>query len=156
MKKLLTIVILLLSTYPMFAQSMQDEIKYYQSLFGMDKKAVVASFIVLDEKDDFWVIYDEFEKIRKQLGQERLKTIIDYAEHYEILTDEKTDALIEESITSREEVSELIVKYYKKVLKTSGSKIAAQFYQIENYFVNAVSEELYTSMPLIGELDLKN
>jgi len=154
MKKLLAFAILLfVSSTMLFAQSMQEEIDYYQSIFGMEKKAVVARFLDLDEKDAFWPIYDEYEKMRKGLGQKRLSTLMDYAEHYENLTDEKTDVLVKESIENRKSGNDLIIKYYKKVKKISGSKTAAQFYQIENYFVTAVSSELYMSVPLIGELE---
>jgi hypothetical protein len=154
MKKVVSIAIFffVLSTTT-FAQPQQEEIDYYQSIFGMNKKAVVAEFLQLDNTDAFWTLYDEYEKTRKILAQGRLKTLMDYAEHYENLTNEKTDALVKESIASRKDFNDLVVKYYKKVLKTSGSKTAAQFYQIENYFVTAINGQLYLNVPLIGELD---
>ncbi len=154
MKKLLSIAIILFATTSMaFSQVQQEEVDYYQSIFGMEKKVVVASFIGLDANDPFWAIYDEYEIERKKLGQKRMETLLDYAEHYEKLTDEKTDDLIKQSMSIRKGTNTLIVKYYKKVKKTSGSKIAAQFYQIENYFRTAISSELYSNVPLIGELE---
>jgi hypothetical protein len=154
MKKLLSFaIVLLISSSALFAQSIKEEIEYYQSLFGMEKKGVVASFLELDEKDAFWEMYDEYETLRKELGQKRLKTLFAYADHYEDLTDEKTDQLIKESIATRNSVNTLIAKYYKKAKKISGSKTAAQFYQIENYFINAISSQLYITVPLIGELE---
>ena len=136
-----------------FAQVQQEEIDYYQSIFGMEKKIVVANFLELEETDAFWVIYDEYEKARKELGQKRIELIIKYAENYDNLTDEKTDAVIKNSISIRKATTDLINKYYKKVKKVSGSKTASQFYQIEHYFVTAIQAELYTDIPLIGELE---
>lgn len=156
MKKLLSIAVLLfaISTSVLSqVQIQQEEIDYYQSIFGMEKKIVVSNFLQLEETDAFWAIYDEYEKERKVQGQKRLNTILEYAEHYESLTDEKTNDLIKQSITHRKAVNDVIVKYYKKVKKVSGSKTAAQFYQIENYFVTAVGAEMYTEIPLIGELE---
>jgi len=156
MKKLLSIAVLILTvSTTVFSQIKveQEEIDYYQSLFGMEKKMVVANFLQLEESDAFWALYNEYEKERKILGQKRLDAILDYAENYEKLTDDKTDDLIKKSITHRKSVNDIIVKYYKKVKKTSGSKTAAQFYQIENYFVTAVGAQMYTAIPLIGELD---
>jgi len=156
MKKLFSIAILLFAvSTTVFSQVeiQQEEIDYYQSIFGMEKKIVVANFLQLEEKDAFWAIYDEYEKERKVLGQKRLDIIIEYAEHYESLSDEKTDELIKQSIAFKKDVNNVIAKYYKNVKKVSGSKTAAQFYQIENYFVNAVGTEMYTAVPLIGELD---
>ncbi|NOR75859.1 MAG: hypothetical protein GQ525_11945 [Draconibacterium sp.] len=154
MKKLFSIAIILIASGTMtFAQVQKEEIDYYQSIFGMEKKIVVANFLELEESDAFWAIYDEYEKGRKELGEKRIKLILDYAEHYAELTDDKTDDLVKESISLRNGTQSLVVKYYKKVKKVSGSKTAAQFYQIENYFITAIQSELYTDVPLIGELD---
>lgn len=154
MKKLLSFaIVLLISTSALLAQSIKEEIEYYQALFGMEKKGVVASFLELDENDPFWEMYDEYETLRKELGRKRLKVLIEYAENYGNLSDERTDALVKESITVKADFNSLIAKYYKKAKKISGSKTAAQFFQIENYFVNAVDGQLYISLPLIGELD---
>ena len=154
MKKLFSIAIILIASITMsFAQVQQEEVDYYQSIFGMEKKIVVANFLELEETDAFWATYDEYEKERKKLGQKRLELIVKYAENYDDLTDDKTDELVKESISLRKATEALVVKYYKKVKKVSGSKIAAQFYQIENYFVTAIQAELYTDVPLVGELD---
>jgi hypothetical protein len=154
MKKLFSIAIILIASVTMsFAQVQQEEIDYYQSIFGMEKKIVVANFLEVEEGNAFWAIYDEYEVERKKLGQKRLRLIVDYAEHYDDLTNDKTDALVKESMSLRKADQGLINKYYKKVKKISGSKIAAQFYQIENYFITAIRSELYTDVPLVGELE---
>jgi len=154
MKKLFSIAIILIASITMsFAQVQQEEVDYYQSIFGMEKKIVVANFLEVEEGNAFWAIYDEYEVERKKLGQKRISLIIDYAEHYDDLTDDKTDALVKESMSLRKADQNLVNKYYKKVKKISGSKIAAQFYQIENYFITAIRAELYTDVPLVGELD---
>ncbi len=154
MKKLLSIAIILIAASTMaFSQVQQEEIDYYQSIFGMEKKGVVASFLKLDETDSFWKIYDAYEKERKDIGQKQINLLLDYAKNYETLTDDKTDDLVKESMRIRKSSSSLIAKYYKKVKKEKGSKIAAQFYQIENYFVIAIRAQLYSDVPLIGELE---
>lgn len=154
MKKLFSIAIILIASITMsFAQVQQEEVDYYQSLFGMEKKIVVANFLELEETDAFWTIYDEYEIVRKKLGQKRLELIVKYAEHYDDLTDDKTDILVKETIGLRKGNQDLVIKYYKKVKKVSGSKTAAQFYQIENYFITAIQAELYTDVPLVGELE---
>ncbi|MCK5730775.1 MAG: hypothetical protein KAH68_06855 [Draconibacterium sp.] len=154
MKKIFSIAIILIASVTMtFAQVQKEEIDYYQSIFGMEKKIVVANFLELEESNAFWAIYNEYEVERKKLGEQRIKLILDYAEHYVELTDEKTDDLVKKSISLRSGGHALVVKYYKKVKKVSGSKTAAQFYQIENYFTTAIQSELYTEVPLVGELD---
>ena len=153
MKKLLSIAILVFTTTSIFAQTQQEEIDYYQSIFGMEKKLVVAAFLDLEENDPFWSVYNEYEQGRKELGQKRFKLIVDYAENYDNLTDEKTDELVKTNQDIRNSTTKLLNKYYKKVKKVSGSKTAAQFYQIENYFIIAITAQIYSTIPLVGELD---
>lgn len=152
MKKILSIAIILFAVSSLAFSQQQEEVDYYQSIFGMEKKMVVAAFLELEENDAFWTIYDEYEKARKELGQKRIKLIAEYADHYDNLTDEKTDDLIKTNQAVRKSSESLMTKYYKKVKKVSGSKTAAQFYQIESYFVTAISAQIYSAIPLIGEL----
>jgi hypothetical protein len=154
MKKILSIAIFFFASSSMvFSQVQKEEIDYYQSIFGMEKKMVVAAFLDLEKDDAFWPIYDEYEKLRKELGQKRFQLIVDYAENYDNLTDEKTDELVKTNQAVRNGTTKLINKYYKKVKKASGSKTAAQFYQIENYFITAITAQIYSNIPLIGELE---
>ena len=46
-----------------------------------------------------------------------------------------------------------ILSYYKKIKKSSGSKAAAQFYHLENYFLSAIRLTILESIPVIGEFD---
>jgi hypothetical protein len=39
------------------------------------------------------------------------------------------------------------------VKKASGSKVAAQFYEIENYIISTIRLELLDNIPFFGELD---
>jgi hypothetical protein len=139
----------------MFAQTYEEEVDFYQSVFGEGKKAIVAEFIELDESavNGFWSVYDEYEAARKVLGQSRLELLDDYADSYLELTDEKTDELVKSMVKQKKSLDKLIVRYYKKMKKTSGSKAAAQFYQLENYFLSAIRMEILDNIPFIGELD---
>ena len=153
MKKILSLTIIFTIVASVSIAQTQEEINYYQAIFGMGKKQVVAQYLKIDNNHPFWVMYDEYEEIRQELGQQRLKVIMDYAKEYQTLTDEKIDELILNGSKIRKDTDELIDKYYKKMKKVYGVKMAAQFSQIERYFINAVNMELYQSLPLIGELD---
>lgn len=156
MKKVQTFIgILLLAVTASFAQTNKEEVEFYQSIFGMEKKAVVAEFISLEGEanEQFWRLYDEYETVRKANGQKRLDLLNKYAESYLELDDETTDALAHESIQINDAQQKLIKKYYKSIKKTSGSKAAAQFYQLERYFQSAVHVLLMEQIPIIGEFD---
>ena len=136
-----------------FSQTNPEEIDYYQSIFGMEKKQAMTEFLQLEENDPFWNMYDEYEKERKELGKKRIEILNNYATNYLTLTDEKASELIDQSISQRKKIDKLIVTYYKKVKKGNGAKVAAQFYQLENYILVAIRMTIMEKVPFIGEFD---
>lgn len=154
MKHLLIIAALFISTMG-FAQSSQEEVDLLQSLYGMQKKEIVANFIKLEgpQKEAFWEIYDAYELERKVLGQRRLNLLATYAEFYGSLNDEATDILIKEMNDITITHDKLIAKYYGKLKKPAGVKAAAQFVQIESYLLSDMRATVLEEIPFIGELD---
>lgn len=136
-----------------YAQSNKEEVEYMQSIFGMEKKVAIAEFLQLESDDAFWVLYDEYETERKELGKSRLDILEKYANNYGEMADVVTDDLIKQMQTQKKGLDSLIDKYYKKMKKVSGSKVSAQFYQFENYILDVVRLEILESIPFIGELD---
>ena len=154
MKHLLIIAALFVSTMG-FAQSAQEEVDLLQSLYGMQKKDIVANFIKLEgpQKEAFWGIYDAYEMERKVLGQRRLNLLATYAEFYSSLNDDATDILIKEMNDITLSNDKLIAKYYGKLKKPAGVKAAAQFVQIESYLLSDMRATILEEIPFIGELD---
>jgi hypothetical protein len=136
-------------------QSNKEEIEYFQSIFGMEKKAVVAEFIKLEgmSEEAFWTLYDQYETERKAHGQKRIALLNKYAEQYVDLDDAATEEMMGEMIALGNEYNKLIVKYYKSIKKASGIKAAAQFYQLEAYFQSVIRLKIFESIPFIGEFD---
>jgi len=135
------------------AQSDKEEIELYQAAFGMEKKEIIAGFLKLDENNPFWAIYDEYETKRKELGKKRIELLKKYTTNYDNMSDAMADEIIKEIISQRKSTDKLIETYYGKVKKASGSKVAAQFYEIENYVLSGIRAEILESIPFIGELD---
>jgi hypothetical protein len=137
------------------AQSDVEEIDFIQSIMGAEKKQIMSQFLDLQgpSADAFWKLYDEYEVKRKSLGKERIALIKQYAEEYDGITSEQTDALMSKAIKLRKTNDKLVDSYYKKIKKVAGSKTAAQFHQLESYIQAAVRTELFSNIPLIGELD---
>jgi len=154
MKQLLIIAALFISAAG-FAQSNKEEIDLYQSLWGMEKKDIVAEFIKLDgpAKDAFWKLYDEYEMERKSLGKERIGLLNKYAENYMTLDDEKTDEIMGEMISLGAKTDKLAATYYGKMKKGAGVKAAAQFLQLESYINSSIRAAILEEIPFIGELD---
>ena len=98
-------------------------------------------------------LYDEYEVQRKLLGQKRLQLLVNYANNYGVMGDEETDQLMKVVMTQKKSLDKLIDKYYKKIKKSSGSKAAAQFYQLENYILSAIRLEILDNIPFFDEFD---
>ena len=137
------------------AQTNKEEVEFFQSLFGMEKKAIVAEFVQAEGEagEAFWSLYDQYETERKELGLHRYDLIREYASNYMSMSEEKMDELVAKMIKQKSSTDKLVNKYYKKVKAASGSKAATQFFQIENYFISAIRLSIYESIPFIGELD---
>jgi hypothetical protein len=152
MKRFLSVLfVTLLVGQTMNAQTDREETDLMQSIFGMEKKAIVADFIGIESDNPFWVLYDEYETKRKELGKERLVLLMDYAENYDSLDDAKYDEIIGNVISLQKRTDKLIDQYYKKIKKSSGSKIAAQFFQLEGYFLTQIRAAIFEEIPYIGE-----
>jgi hypothetical protein len=138
-----------------YGQSAREDIDLIQSLFGKDKKMIVDAFIQLEpaKKDAFWLLYDEYETKRKELGRQRIALLERYATSYQALDDATTSKLIADMSALGSQTDKLIRTYHKKMEKAAGVKPAAQFYQLESYFLSAIRTSILEAIPFIGELD---
>jgi len=132
-----------------------DEINLIQSAYGMEKRAIVEQYMKLttEEATGFWPIYDEYEKARKEYGVRRVNNIVDYANNYAALTDEKASELIKKSLDNQASFIKLQASTYKKMLKAVSAKRAAQFIQLEQYLETVIRLQISDDIPFIGELD---
>jgi hypothetical protein len=155
MKRSIIIGCLFLISSSLLAQSNTEEIDLVQSVFGMEKKAVVKEFIQLEgaKSDAFWKLYDEFEVKRKELGKKRISLLNKYAETYLDMTDQNTDEMLKEMMSLQTGNDKLIGSYADKIKKAVDVKTAAQFYQIEGYILSKIRAEILENIPLIGSLD---
>lgn len=154
MKKLFILSLLLVSVSVM-AQSNKEDVDFIQSIYGKEKKMIVADFIKLDDakKDAFWKLYDEYETKRKELGKKRIALLEKYATSYIDMDDATASKITKETASLAAETDKLIATYSKKIEKAAGAKPAAQFYQLEAYFLSAIRVSIFESIPFIGELN---
>ncbi len=137
------------------AQSDVEEIELVQSMFGMEKRAMYNEFIKAEGEaaTEFWRLYDDYENRRKTYAQKRLNLLDDYVDNYDNHTTEQLDLMMRNLIQQRSNMNRLIDGYYKKIKKSAGSKIAAQFWQMENYILAASRVTIMETIPFIGELE---
>ena len=158
MKKVSIFFISLFISGVALAQSNKEDVDIIQSVLGKEKKALVADFLKLEagpKTDAFWKLYDEYETERKALGKQRIALLEKYASSYGSTDDAQTDQLIKEIQSLQGKTDKLIIKYYGKIKKESSVKTAAQFYQLEAYFLSVIRATILNSIPFIGELNTK-
>lgn len=151
--KLKIIGLALLITLPFLsmAQSVEDEINYIQSEFGMEKRALVEQYMGPSMNPEFWTVFDQFETERKELMKNRILIINEYLEKLDNLSEADADVLATKSIKNNADLAKLYGKYYKKVKKTSSAVEAAKFIQLENYIQSSILLAISESIPFIGE-----
>ena len=150
MKKVTILLAFILSFTLLKAQSNKEEIELVQSVFGMEKKAIVAEFVKVDaaQKDAFWALYDEYETKRKELGKNRVALLEDYANNYDKLTNEKAAEWTKQVISQAAKTDDLLATYVKKISKATNPIAALQFYQVESYILSGIRVSLLEELPL--------
>ncbi|HSB92938.1 MAG TPA: hypothetical protein VLC28_07480 [Flavitalea sp.] len=138
------------------AQSSEEDVDMIQAIYGKEKKAIVADFIM--PADDaktkaFWTLYDAYESERKALGKKRIALLEKYAGIYNLEDDKSTDGVMLETMALQKKVDGIINTYYGKIKKSVGVKQAAQFYQLESYLLSATRIYVLGSIPFIDELE---
>src|SRR5690554_2480215 len=139
----------------LFAQSNTEGIDMVQSIFGMEKKTLVAAVIQPEagKSDAFWILYDQNETKRKELGKRRIALLNSYAGSYDTLDEVSIDKILKEMMSLQVTTDKLIGNYAKKIKKSVDVKTAAQFYEIEGYLLSKIRTVILENIPVIGELD---
>lgn len=155
MKRIFTVLLLVIAANLFAQSSTKDELAIVQSLYGKEKTDLVDLVMGLSdtEKRAFQPVYDAYEAERKELGREKIRIINDYAANYENLTEEKADELTKANLKNNLGFEKLYSKTYGKVKKILGAKKAAKFIQLETYLQTTIRFEIQDSIPFIDELD---
>ena len=136
------------------AQSNAEDVDVTQGLYGKEKKTIMADFLDLEEaqRDPFWALYDEYETKRKELGKKRIALLERYVSNFQSMDDATTSKLIRETAELGAKTDKLVLDYYKKMEKAAGVKPAAQFYELELYFLSAIRLAIFERIPEIKDL----
>jgi hypothetical protein len=158
MKKILVFAFISALASSVYGQAPSDEMQLFQTMFGMAKREIVAEFVKIDDtkSTEFWILYDEYESNRKQIGQKRFVALNNYVKNYSRLTGAETDKIIQNVIQLSDTQDKLIASYYIKIKKEISVTTAAQFYQIEWYLQSQVRTTILESIPMINELEKKS
>ena len=116
-----------------------------------ERRNIFAANLALgpEERDRFWSIYDEYVKEREPLERERFALLERYAQSYAKLNDDQAMALALASGKLQVSDVELRLKYAGVLRKKMSGRVAARFFQIDDYVTTAMRMNSLSGVPLV-------
>ena len=155
MKYVLSLILLLLIQTPVFAESpsaaAQRDIAISLRMINDRRNTALAynmSFTE-EEKDAFWPLYRKYRDAMTHVGTRQLDVIVDYANHYENMTDAKAEELLNRSFIYEEQALKVKQLYAKKFRQILPSIKVTRLMQLEGRMDAAVKLKLSEGIPLI-------
>jgi hypothetical protein len=143
--------LLAVASLPAWAQTVRDDIEVMLELVQVERKAVVAQNMELtaEESEAFWPVYNDYAQKLRELNQRDAKLVIDYAEAFTTLTDEKAAELLKEAQAIDKQRVKIRTRYAKKLRKVLPARKAARAYQVETKIDAIIEFDMARSIPLV-------
>lgn len=149
MKKIFLIAFLF-SITNVIAQDIDSYIELLKTDVKANKKAIITEVMAFTEEQSemFWPIYREYEFELDKLSDKRISNIKDFAENYDMLTDEKAKQLIDNAFDFQEDRLDLNKKYYNKFSDVLTPIGAAKYMQLEYEIQTLIDLSINSNLPL--------
>ncbi|MEZ4810477.1 MAG: hypothetical protein R2819_08965 [Allomuricauda sp.] len=138
------------------AQMDRDDMAITLSLISKSKKATICNYLEIDQSpkyQGFWKVYGEYESKRKAIMVHKLELLDDYLKNYYILDDAKASRITIELMHTDQLIGKLDGHYFKKFQKLLGGLQATKIFQIENFMQTAMTANIQSKTPIIGEIE---
>lgn len=155
MKFALSLMFLLLIQTPLYAQSLsataERDIAISRQIIN-DKRNTALAFnmsFTEAEKAAFWPLYRKYRDAMSNVATRQLDVIVDYANHYENMTEDKAQELLDRSLIYEEQaikVKQLYVDKFRRVLPNTK---VTRLMQIESRMDTAIKMRLAEGIPLM-------
>lgn len=141
----------------MFAQAADvkpltdSDIQLLRSDVQGEKNKVIADTMVFTDSESaaFWPVYRDFARDQQVIGDDRVKLIKDYAQHYDSIDDAKAKEMSQRMMNIDAKIINLRRDYWPKFEKALGARRAARFYQVDNRLSMMINLQLASEIPLI-------
>ena len=129
-----------------------DNMQVLRAKLSIDKRLVVAANMALTETEAkaFWPIYEAYQQDLHKINEQMAMLIVTYAKalNANALTDDKAQALLEQSIAIEETETRLKRSYVPRLAKVLPGIKVARYLQIENKIRAIVKYEIAGEVPL--------
>jgi Spy/CpxP family protein refolding chaperone len=149
MKQLLSFTLLsVLLCSSVFAQKVDDSLRYAESIWSMQKKAMILEQMDLTEaeKSAFWPVYESYANAIQYLDMEYIR-LLNYTP--EDLTEKKAASLAENMLMNELLLAKTRKQYYRKFSKALTPAQAGKFMQIDNNFRTMLRIQMQKESPTL-------
>ncbi len=155
MKYALSLMFLLLLQTPLYAQTLsaaaERDIAISLRMIN-DKRNTSLAYnmsFTKEEKDAFWPLYRKYRDAMTNVSTRQLDVIVDYANHYDTMTEDKARELLDRSFIYQEQALKVKQLYVKKFRRILPNIKVTRLMQLENRMDAAVRLKLSEGIPLI-------
>jgi hypothetical protein len=155
MKFVLSLLVLCSIQTPLYAQmsgaEARRDIAISRRLINDQRNTALAfnmSF-TQKEKEAFWPLYRKYRDAMSKVGDARLDVIVDYAENYDVMTQEKARELLDRSFIYEEQALKVKQIYAKKFRRILPDIKVTRLMQLENRMDAAVLLKFSEGIPLM-------
>jgi len=149
MKRLLTFLLLsALLCSSVVAQQVDDSLRYAESIWSMQKKAMILQQMDLTEaeKSAFWPVYESYANAIQYLDMEYIRLLNYTAED---LTEKKAASLTENMLMNELLLAKTRKQYYRKFSKALTPAQAGKFMQIDYNFRTMLRIQMQKESPTL-------
>jgi hypothetical protein len=122
------------------------------------RQEVLKEGMQLDEKQaaSFWPAYEQYAGEPKQLGDQKLAIIQDYAKNFMTLDDAQAEEMAQRVIALDEQRRALRKKYYQAKKKVRPTVLVLRFFQLDNQVQMLIDDlQIAWDLPIIEEAPAK-
>jgi hypothetical protein len=147
-------VVSILAAAPILGQTITtsklDEATFHYAVTE-ERRSIVAANLALgpEERERFWPIYDDYSKERAALEKERFALLQRYAQTFTDMSDDQAMALVLASARLQVADVQLRLKYAEVLRRKMSGRVAARFFQIDDYVTTAMRMNSLAGVPLV-------
>jgi hypothetical protein len=151
MKKLLIVVAaLMFFATPLFADDLDQYIQLLKTDVRANAKEIISKGMITftdEEAKRFWPIYDSYMDERSKFLDARLALIMEYADNFDKMTDEKAQQLLNRRFEQLKLRNQLDEKYRPKFATALSPRRLVRFYQIQQELEVLIELKAISTIP---------
>jgi len=133
----------------LLAQKVDDSLRYAESIWSMEKKAIILEQMNLTEaeKAAFWPVYESYSNAIQYLDMEYIR-LLNYHED-QGLSEKKSAALTENMLMNELLLAKTRKQYFRKFKKALSATQASRFMQLDGEFRTMIRIQMQKDGPAL-------